>query len=60
MKTFDPACYELALHFLRDEPYSDDKALYGRYCDSLAKCIQDAIEDWFITPIAPEQPADDQ
>jgi len=35
----DPACYELARHFL-------GTLVDKRLCDELAQHIQDAIEDW--------------
>ena len=50
VKTYDPACYDLAEHFLRSEPCSDDPALYKQHCHDLALTIQQAIEDWFIFP----------
>ena len=41
-KTFDPKCYDLAVHFLEDgEKYPDEKRRA-----SLAAAIQEAIEDW--------------
>jgi hypothetical protein len=49
-KTYDPACYDLAVHFLQNEPVVDDEAMYRKYCDDLAKHIQQAVEDWFVTP----------
>lgn len=49
-KTYDPACYDLAEHFLQDEPCKKDPALYERHADDLAKTIQQAIEDWFLSP----------
>lgn len=48
--TYDPASYELAEHFLQDEPCRKDKALYEKHADSLAKAIQSAVEDWFVSP----------
>lgn len=50
VKTYDPACHDLAEHFLRSEPCSDDPDLYKHYCHDLALTIQQAIEDWFIFP----------
>ncbi len=41
--TYDEKSYELAEHFLQDEPSLNTKA--GR--DDLAKAIQAAVEDWF-------------
>jgi hypothetical protein len=49
-KTYDPACYLLAEHFLQDEPCRSDPALMAKHADSLAKTIQNAIEDWFVSP----------
>jgi len=48
--TYDEKSYELAEHFLQDEPCRDDPVLYKKHCDSLAKVIQRAVEDWFVTP----------
>lgn len=44
MKPYDPACRELAEHFLQHTPgaLADD----GETIDALAVAIQDAIEDW--------------
>lgn len=50
VKTYDPACYFLAEHFLQSEPCVDDKDLYAKHADSLAKAIQTAVEDWFVSP----------
>ena len=50
VKTYDPASYELAEHFLQDEPCRKAKALYEKHADNLAKAIQTAIEDWFVSP----------
>ena len=41
--TFDKKCYELAEHFLEDEPALNLKANK----EELAASIQAAIEDWF-------------
>lgn len=49
-RTYDQKCYQLAAEFLEDEPCSADPKLFQRHCDSLAKHIQQAIEDWFVTP----------
>jgi hypothetical protein len=48
VKTYDPACYELAEHFLQDEPCVADPDLHKKYLHSLALDIQQAVEDWFI------------
>jgi hypothetical protein len=45
VKTYDPACYELAEHFL--EPSDFPAAVYRARCHSLALAIQQAVEDWF-------------
>jgi hypothetical protein len=45
--TYDPASYELAEHFLQDEPCRKDPELYKKHCHSLALDIQQAVEDWF-------------
>jgi hypothetical protein len=50
VKTFDPACYDLAKHFLRDEPCTNNQELYKKHCHSLALKIQQTIEDWFFEP----------
>ena len=52
-KTYDPACYELAEHFLKDEPISEHSTPYEQACHDLALTIQQAIEDWFL-PAPPE------
>lgn len=46
----DPACYELAEHFLSDEAATEHD------CTRLAQHIQDAVEDWIAENImrAPE------
>jgi len=49
-KTYDPACYDLAEHFMQDEPCRNDPELYKKYCDSLAKDIQSIVESWFLMP----------
>lgn len=49
--TLDPKSYELAEHFLQDEPCHDDPKLCKAHCDSLAKAIQRAVEDWFVVPV---------
>lgn len=56
-KSYDPACYELAEHFLRDEPISEHSTPYEQACHDLALTIQQAVEDWFIVPVsAPPEP----
>lgn len=50
VKTYDPASYELAEHFLQDEPCRDDPELYKKHCHSLALEIQQAVEDWLFVP----------
>lgn len=57
VKTYDPASYDLAEHFLQDEPCRNDPVLYKQHCDDLAKTIQQAVEDWFIIPDADGEPA---
>lgn len=42
-RTFDIASFELAEHFLQDEPNLNTKE--GQY--DLARAIQQAVEDWF-------------
>lgn len=49
-KTYDPACYELAEHFLKDEPFGNpNETSYEQACHDLALTIQKAVEDWFPT-----------
>ena len=50
VKTYDPACYELAEHFLKDEPASEHSTPYEQACHDLALTIQQAVEDWFVQP----------
>jgi hypothetical protein len=45
-KTYDPACYALAEHFLRDEPCAADPVLFAKHCDAMAREIQQVNEDW--------------
>jgi hypothetical protein len=40
-KTYDPACYQLALEFLTDSPL-----VYTKHAEPLAQAIQQAIEDY--------------
>ena len=47
-KTYDPACYDLAEHFLQDEPCRKDAVLMFKHSESLARAIQQAVEDWFF------------
>jgi hypothetical protein len=49
-KTYDPKCYDLAEYFLQSEPVRTDVKAYKKYCDELAKHIQQAVEDWFVQP----------
>jgi hypothetical protein len=45
--TYDSKSYELAEHFLQDEPHCKaDPALFKTCCDELAKEIQTVVEDW--------------
>ena len=49
VKTYDPASYALAEHFLQHEPCTtDDPELYKKYCHQLALEIQQTVEDWFF------------
>ncbi len=41
-KTYDPACFALAEHFLQDEPISSREAA----AHELALLIQQTVEDW--------------
>ena len=50
--TYDSACYELAEHFLQDEPFGNPNApSYEEACHALALTIQQAVEDWFPVPL---------
>jgi hypothetical protein len=49
IKSYDPACYQLAEHFLQDGPISTAPATYRAACDDLAKTVQQAVEDWFYS-----------
>jgi hypothetical protein len=53
VKTYDPASYALAEHFLQDEPCRNDAELYKKLCDDLAREIQQAVEDWFLLDVDP-------
>ncbi len=44
VKTYDPASYDLAVHFLQDEPLINDE----EHKVELARHIQQAVEDWFM------------
>ena len=50
--SFDSKCYDLAEHFLSDEPALQSERNRNR----LAQAIQDAIEDWIEgeRPLAPD------
>ena len=48
-KTYDTKCYELAEHFLSDEPEINDESNRR----DLAAFIQTAIEDWITDAQAP-------
>ena len=50
IKTYDPACYELAEHFLLDEPCAFNPITFAKHCHSLALEIQQAVEDWTYEP----------
>jgi hypothetical protein len=45
-KTYDPACYALAEHFLRDEPCAADPATFKAHCEAMAREFQQVNEDW--------------
>lgn len=55
-RTYDPACHGLAAFFLRHEPCAADPVLFAKHCDSMAREIQQTIEDWFYDERA-EAPA---
>jgi len=56
VKTYDPACHNLAASFLSGEPCATDPILFAKHCDSMAREIQQTIEDWFYDERA-ESPA---
>lgn len=45
VKHYDPACFDLAMSFLKDSPAHPDRI--SDMADSLAIDIQQAIEDFF-------------
>jgi hypothetical protein len=49
-KTYDAKCYELAEHFMQDDPSRASPAMFKYRCHSLALDIQQAVEDWFDAP----------
>jgi|ERR1700744_819321 len=55
VKTYDPASYDLAEHFLQDEPCRKDPELYKKHCHSLALEIQQAVEDWFFAALSEDE-----
>jgi hypothetical protein len=55
-KPYDPACFELAEYFLRDEPsVRGDPELFTMCCSDLASEIQDAIENWLFARMPAER-----
>jgi hypothetical protein len=46
-KTYDTKSFELAEHFLSDDPSIKDPELHKMLCHKLAIEIQEAVEDWF-------------
>lgn len=48
-RTYDSRCYDLAEHFLSDEPNASEEER-----EKLAAHIQQAVEGWFAT--GPERP----
>lgn len=50
--SFDSACFDLAEHFLQDEPeeFRDENIT-----NQLAQIIQDAVESWFDHEFAKEE-----
>lgn len=47
MKSYDPACYDLAAHFLADEPISQMPTA-ERARQELAAHIQEEVERWIM------------
>ena len=47
--TYDEKCFELAEHFLQDEPITD-AATRADLTKRLAAHIQQSVEDWLNTP----------
>jgi hypothetical protein len=47
-KNYDPACCELAEHFLKDATFGNPaETSYEQACHGLATAIQQTVEDWF-------------
>lgn len=44
----DGMCWELAEHFLRDEPIAEENR--AAMTEALAQHIQEAVENWLNTP----------
>lgn len=44
VRTYDRKCFDLAEHFMEDEPEMNCKEA----CDELAYLIQTTIEDWIM------------
>jgi len=42
-KTYDSACYELAVHFLQDEDGLDSEEYYKQLAGEIQMCIEDEI-----------------
>ena len=51
-KTYDTKCYELAEHFLQDEPHLDTE----KRRDALASLIQATIEPWIESELDNYEP----
>ncbi len=51
VKSYDPACYELAEHFLKGDPISEHSISHEQACHDLALAIQRAVEDWYAPMI---------
>jgi len=42
-KTYDSACYDLAVHFLQDEDGLDSEEYYKQLAGEIQMCIEDEI-----------------
>ena len=42
-KTYDSACYDLAVHFLQDEDGLDSEEYYKKLAGEIQMCIEDEI-----------------
>jgi len=52
-KTYDSACYDLAVHFLKDEDGLNTEELYKRFASEIQLCVEDEI---FLMKMEKEKP----